>query len=76
VNDTKNQPVRKTAKVTVRKPVNGSKTRKSPTITRPPGSAAKVVVVNSMVMEAAKKLMKPGQRLVIINTECVELRNG
>lgn len=71
--------VRDIATVTVLKPVDGTRKRK----TRSDKGKARVkaalhtqITVDPRVMAAAKAAMRPGQRLVIVDSETVRLVNS
>jgi hypothetical protein len=69
--------VRETATVTVKKAVDGTPRRKR----RGKGKARLLstethsIKVDPRVMAAARAAMRPGQRLVIVDAECVRLVN-
>jgi hypothetical protein len=70
--------VRETAKVTVKKAVDGTKRRKARSDKGKARTSVELnhVVVDPRVMAAARAAMKPGQRLVIVDAECVRLVNS
>jgi hypothetical protein len=69
----------KDATVTVKKAVDGTpppKKRRRSLSERPKlGGKIDQITVDPRVMEAAKEAMRPGQRLVIVDAECVRLVN-
>ena len=68
-------PVRKTATVTVSEPVDGMVHRRQYGRRRQPPLDYEVRV-HSDVMAAARRVLRPGQRLVIIDAATVRLVNG
>jgi len=79
MNDTSNPTVPEVATVTVKEAVDGTKKRKTRSDkgkTRPSVELNHHIKVDPRVMEAAKGAMRPGQRLVIVDAECVRLVNS
>jgi len=69
-------PVRKSARVTVTDPVDGTVHRRYPDSRQSPGRLDYEVRVHRAVMAAAHAAMKPGQRLVIVDASTVYLVNA
>lgn len=64
------------ATVTVKKAVDGTRKRKARGKNRPKlGGKVDQIKVDPRIMRAAKEAMRPGQRLVIVDAECVRLVN-
>lgn len=68
--------VRDTASVTVSKPVDGTRHyRARATDRRPRTAPVQRQRVDPAVMAQARRIMRPGQRLVIVSPSCVRLVN-
>jgi hypothetical protein len=67
--------VRRTASVSVSKPVDGTRHRRSSVKAHPKASRVTVVRVDSRVMAAARPLLGPGRRLVIVSATEVRIVN-
>jgi hypothetical protein len=68
--------VREIATVTPESPVSGANTRKRSGGNRRMATPVETVTVHPDVMAAARRVMRPGQRLVIVSATRVRLVNA
>jgi len=67
--------VRDLASVTVSEPVDGARHYRARAAERPRSSPVTVERVDPAVLAQARRIMRPGQRIVIVSPTCVRVVN-